>query len=86
MASTLNAVAGRRPRLREPIDKLESELQEVVQRIREKEQGNRAILSEQEEARRLRDLQTRRARVAGRVSLWLESAGTDVVQNDLNVV
>ena len=62
-----------RPRLRDYIENLEKTREEIRQRIEEKSEDINSLLKEQEAASQLRELNVRRGRVIGRVSLWLES-------------
>jgi hypothetical protein len=62
-----------RPKLRDYIERLEKEREEIHQRIKEKNEGIDSILKENKAASQLRDLNVRRGRVVGRISLWLES-------------
>lgn len=73
LQQNLDATTRERPRLREYIEKLESEREELKQRIREKSEDINGIFQEENAAKQLRDLNARRARVVGRMSLWLES-------------
>jgi hypothetical protein len=73
LRANLDATTKERPRLREYIEKLETEREEINQRYREKNEDINGILKEEAAAKQLRDLNARRARVVGRVSLWLES-------------
>lgn len=62
-----------RPKLRDYIEKLEKEQEEIYQKIKEKNEGIDSILKEKKASLQLRDLNVRRGRVVGRISLWLES-------------
>lgn len=73
LRANLDATTKERPRLREYIEKLETDREEIMQRIREKNEDIKGVLQEETAARQIRDLNARRARVVGRVSLWLES-------------
>jgi hypothetical protein len=73
LKSTLDATTKERPRLRDFIEKLELDREEILKRIREKTENINGIFEAQADAQRVRDLNSRRARVTGRVSLWLES-------------
>lgn len=66
-----------KPKLRKYIDGLEDnrqKLREQVQRIRDEIDG---IYSQNQEANQIKDLNARRAKVVGRISLWLESVEKD---------
>ena len=73
LRSNLASTSRERPRLRSHIDQLEGEQSDIRQQIREKNQAIDALLREDRAASRLRDLNIRRGRVIGRISLWLES-------------
>jgi hypothetical protein len=71
-----------KPKLRKYIDDLEDDrqkLREEIQRIRNEIDG---IYLQDQEADQIRDLNARRAKVVGRISLWLESVGRDDVLGD----
>jgi len=78
LRSNLEFTTRDRPRLREYIERLENNREELRQRIREKTQDIESIHREDESARTIRELNVRRGWVVGRISLWLES----VVQVD----
>lgn len=66
-----------KPKLRKYIDSLEDnrqKLREEIQRIRDEIDG---IYLQNQEADQIRDLNARRAKVVGRISLWLESVERD---------
>jgi Protein of unknown function (DUF3732) len=73
LSQSLGSAERERPRLREYIEQLNQQLVNISERLNEKQQGINALLSEQETARRIRDLNSRRAKVVGRLSLYLES-------------
>jgi hypothetical protein len=73
LKSSLASTSRERPRLRAYIDQLETEHSNIRQQIREKNQAIEALLREESAASQLRDLNIRRGRVIGRISLWLES-------------
>jgi hypothetical protein len=73
LKSNLASTSRERPRLRAYIDQLETEHSNIRQQIREKNQAIDALLKEESTASQLRDLNIRRGRVIGRISLWLES-------------
>lgn len=79
--ANLETAVKERPRLREYIDNLEREQEVILKRLQELTQEIDGIFREQTAARQLRDLNVRRGRVAGRISLWLESVNLD---NDIN--
>ncbi len=76
VSASLEITVRERPQLRTYIESLEKEREEIRQRIREKNEDIRSLLSEQQAAGQLRELNVRRGRVIGRISLWLESVDT----------
>ncbi|MGF9911520.1 DUF3732 domain-containing protein [Paenibacillus ehimensis] len=74
---SLETAVKERPRLREYIENLENEQEGILKRLQELNQEIDGIFREQTAARQLRDLNVRRGRVAGRISLWLESINVD---------
>jgi PHD/YefM family antitoxin component YafN of YafNO toxin-antitoxin module len=70
---SIDSTTGARPRLREYIEELESKKEAVRVLMREKNAAIDGLLREEEAARAMRDLNARRAHVAGRISLWLEN-------------
>ncbi len=74
-----------KPKLRKYIDSLEDnrqKLREEIQRIRNEVDG---IYLQNQEADQIRDLNARRAKVVGRISLWLESVERDDGLNDKEI-
>ena len=71
--SNLEETLRERPRVREYLDRLQTESFDLKQQISERQEEANAIIESQDESRRLRDLYVRRARVVGRISLWLDS-------------
>jgi hypothetical protein len=69
----LATVERERPRLREYIDELKVERENIRQEIADKEFSLKAVLAEQEAATELRDNNARIARVVGRISLYLDT-------------
>lgn len=76
LKANLETTVRERPRLRNYIESLEKEREEIRQRIREKNEDIRSLLEEQQAAAQFRELNVRRGRVIGRISLWLESVDT----------
>ena len=72
-----------RPRLRQYIEQLNQQLVTISERLNEKQQAINALLSEQETAQRMRDLNSRRAKVVGRLSLYLESVPPEAGHDEL---
>lgn len=81
---SLAATERERPRLREYIEEQNSELEELSRLQAEKENAIIALQNEQESAQRMRDLNSRRAKVVGRISLYLESVQPAEVDDRLN--
>ncbi|MCL6572882.1 MAG: DUF3732 domain-containing protein [Bacillus sp. (in: Bacteria)] len=71
--SNLEITYRERPRLREYIENLEKEREGIIYNIRKKNEAIEGILKEKDAAIKLKDLNARRGRVVGRISLWLES-------------
>ncbi len=70
---SLSATERERPRLREYIEERDHELQNLTERQGEKEQTIIALQNQEETAQQIRDQNSRRAKVVGRISLYLES-------------
>jgi hypothetical protein len=73
LKSNLASTSRERPRLRSHINQLESEHSNIRQQIREKNQAIDALIKQESATSRFRDLNIRRGRVIGRISLWLDS-------------
>jgi hypothetical protein len=69
----LESITRERPKLREYINRLEVERDELIQRLREKTEAINSILEEEQAAQQSQDINVRRGRVVGRISLWLDS-------------
>lgn len=65
------------PKLRSFISSLELERSKKIEVIRGLEADIDGVYNQEQEAKRLRDLNARRAKVIGRISLWLESVKCD---------
>lgn len=74
--SNIDNVQRERPRVEEYMSRLREELKEIRQELRTTEQRVSALIEEQETATNLRELHVQAARIAGRVSLYLESLKT----------
>ena len=70
-------VTKERPKLRAFIDGLEKEREQKRETIKGIEAEIDGIYYQEQEAQRIKDLNSRRARVVGRISLWVESVETD---------
>jgi len=70
---SLAATERERPRLREYIQEQSAALEELSRSQAEKENAVIALQNQQQSAQNLRDLNSRRAKVVGRISLYLES-------------
>lgn len=66
-------VVRERPRLREHIQSLKDEREQIRQQIAEKQQTLEILMDEEESAEQWRDTNIRLARVVGRISLYLEN-------------
>ncbi len=73
LSENLEKAALTRPRYAEYLADLDKKLDNLVAEQRDTELAIEALLRAGKEARRLRDTNVQRARVVGRVSLWLES-------------
>lgn len=74
MSQNLNAVQRQTPHLTEYVHKISVDLADIDTQIRSKQSEINGIQNANAAANQLRDLNARRARVVGRISLWLESA------------
>lgn len=81
LSDKLTSVTRERPHLRKHIDSLIENRQRLREQTGAIQQEINAIYEENKEALRLRDLNARRARVVGRISLWLESV---VISDELD--
>ena len=70
-------VSREQPKLRSFIDSLEQERIQKQETIRGLESEIDGIYHQEDDAKKIRDLNTRRAKVIGRISLWLESVEND---------
>ena len=73
LSENLEKAALTRPRYAEYLAGLDQKRDDLLAALRDTELAVEALLREGKEARRLRDTNVQRARVVGRVSLWLES-------------
>jgi len=83
LSHSLSSAERERPRLREYIEQLSQQLVSVSERLNEKEQTINTLISQQQIAQRIRDLNSRRAKVVGRMSLYLESVLPETGHNEL---
>ncbi len=70
---SLNETVREKPRLTKYIDELNKQREELIEKLLKIENAITALYQEQNEARRHRDLNLRRGKVIGRISLFLES-------------
>lgn len=77
--SAISNVTKEQPKLRSYIDSLEQERQNKRELIRNLEAEIDGLYEQQESTQIMRDLNSRRSKVVGRISLWIES-----VQNDFD--
>lgn len=73
----ISNVTKEQPKLRSYIDSLEQERQKKRELIRSLESEIDGLYEQQDSAQKIRDLNARRAKVAGRISLWIESVEND---------
>lgn len=73
LSHRLESVSYDRPALRKHLDQLKNERQDFINQSQVLQVEINAIYDENKEALRLKDLNVRRGRVVGRISLWLES-------------
>lgn len=74
---SIKNVSRERPKLRAFIDGLEKEREQKREEIKGLESEIDGVYSQEQEAKRIRDLNARQARVVGRISLWIESVEND---------
>ncbi len=73
LSENLSTANRERPQINEFINGLQAEQQQISDRIKTAKIEVEAIYAENKDALALKDLNARRARVIGRISLWLES-------------
>lgn len=73
LQTNLEVTKKERPKLKQYLDNLYTERSELVSKNQDIEKGITAIYKENEQAKRLKDLNIRKGRVLGRISLYLES-------------
>lgn len=66
-------VSREKPRLRKHIDELEKKSQSLLEEIQTIKSEIDGIYTQNNEANKLRDINARKAKIIGRISLWLES-------------
>lgn len=71
--SNISSVMREKPKLREYINKLEDSRQKLIEDNKSIKSEIDGIYLQNEEANKIKELNSRRAKVAGRISLWLES-------------
>lgn len=76
--NNIKNVSRERPKLRKHIDKLENNKQKLIEEIQNIKSEIIGIYNQHKEANKLRDLYTRKAKIAGRISLWLESVEDEI--------
>ena len=87
LQTNLQLTTREQPRLNEYIDHLEDERINIRQKIRETNETINGMLKERDAALQFRDMNIRRGRVIGRISLWLESIDlTDNASQLANIV
>ncbi|WP_083717286.1 DUF3732 domain-containing protein [Mailhella massiliensis] len=75
--NAISNVTKEQPKLRSYIDSLEHEYQNKRELIRGLKSEIDGLYEQQDAAQKIRDLNSRRAKVVGRISLWLESVKND---------
>lgn len=70
-------VTREKPKLRKFIDGLEQDRQKLREKIENLKAEIDGIYNENEEVKKIKDLNSRRAKIIGRISLWLESVKKD---------
>lgn len=78
---SISNVTRERPKLRAFIDSLEKERADKREIIKGLEAEIDGIYNQEQEAQRIRDLNARRAKVVGRISLWIESVENDTTSD-----
>ncbi len=73
----IESVTRERPKLRKFIDGLEQDRQKLREEIANIKAEIDGIYNQNKEAEKIKDLNSRRAKVAGRISLWVESVEKD---------
>lgn len=81
LSDKLSSVTRERPHLRKHIDGLKEKRQQLREQVDAIQLEINAIYDENKEAIHLKDLNVRRARVVGRISLWIESV---VISDELD--
>lgn len=81
LSDKLSSVSRERPHLRKHIDSLVEKRQQLREQTDAIKYEIHAIYKENKEALHLKDLNARRARIVGRISLWLESV---VISDELD--
>lgn len=79
---SIRNVTRERPKLRSFIDGLEQERQKKREEVRIIESEIDGLYSQKQRAEQIKDLNSRRALVVGRISLWLESVENDSQSTD----
>lgn len=82
LSHKLESVSRERPHLRQHADSLINKRQQLREHVDTIQLEINAVYEENKEAIRLKDLNTRRGRVIGRISLWLESVVISDGMND----
>lgn len=73
------------PRIQSYIDSIDAQYHELETELKKIEKSISALYIEDEKARTLRDLNIRRGKIIGRVSLFLESTSTEVETENIDV-
>ncbi|RGC53347.1 DUF3732 domain-containing protein [Absiella sp. AM29-15] len=81
--ANIKNVSKEKPKLRKHIDGLEKRRQQIKEEIQKIKYEIDGIYNHNKEAKKLRDLYTRRAKIVGRISLWVESVAD---KSDVNSI
>ncbi|NEQ46928.1 MAG: DUF3732 domain-containing protein [Leptolyngbya sp. SIOISBB] len=85
LSNSVHIVEGKQPKLREYIQQLKEQRLEIRNQMSEVEVDIQGILEEEEAARRIRDFNSRIARVIGRISLYLENVSFTDESSELRI-
>ena len=85
MDKNIENVTREKPKLRKFIDGLEQERQKLREEITNLKAEIDGIYTQNKEADKIKDLNSRRAKVSGRISLWVESVEKDAESGDREI-
>lgn len=84
LGESLENITKELPKLRSYIDGLRSQRATISEKISQLKNEIESIYQLEEDARKVRDLNTRKAKVIGRISLWLESTNEPTEDSSLD--